>query len=286
MKKIKLDLIRIDGGTQSRVELHQETVDDYAEILRSDGQLPSVTVFYDDVDLWLADGFHRYHAHRAAEATDIDCDVHFGTQRDAILYSVRANVAHGLRRTNEDKRKAVMTLLDDAEWATWSQEKIAKACGVSTGFVSKLVNATSLHGEEIKPATRTVERNGKTYQQNTAKIGRMTPASASDAPAEPIPPQPSTTNGDVAEACVPFDDAPAKQNYAGTDAVVADIIDQAFPRAMERITELEAENAGLKAQLAELQEKHAELQATTKDALAEIDAMGRVCDADDQIKAA
>ncbi len=42
----------------------------------------------------------------------------------------------------------------------------------------------SLHGEEIKPATRTVERNGKTYEQNTTNIGKAAVADSA-APAKP-----------------------------------------------------------------------------------------------------
>ena len=40
-----------------------------------------------------------------------------GTQRDAILWSISANATHGLRRTNEDKRRAVTRLLQDPECA-------------------------------------------------------------------------------------------------------------------------------------------------------------------------
>jgi predicted HTH domain antitoxin len=53
-----------------------------------------------------------------------------------VLYSVGANAAHGLRRTNEDKRRAVETLINDEEWATWSDREIARACGVSGKFVA------------------------------------------------------------------------------------------------------------------------------------------------------
>ena len=115
-------------------------------------------------------------ASRQAGRTDIHENVEPGTQRDAILYSLGANGTHGLYRTNADKRNAVQTMLKDPEWAAWPQEKIAKTCHVSAGLVSKLVSQASLHGEEIKPATRTVERNGKTYQQDTANIGKAKPA--------------------------------------------------------------------------------------------------------------
>jgi hypothetical protein len=37
-----------------------------------------------------------------------------------------ANAAHGYRRTSEDKRRAVMTLLDDPIWAHWNNMEIAR----------------------------------------------------------------------------------------------------------------------------------------------------------------
>jgi branched-chain amino acid transport system substrate-binding protein len=43
---------------------------------------------------------------------------------DAILYSVGANEMHGLRHTNEDKRRAVLTLLNDPGWSKWSDPEI------------------------------------------------------------------------------------------------------------------------------------------------------------------
>lgn len=132
---IKLSLIRIDGGTQPRAALNEAVVAEYAEALTADISLPPVAVFFDGSAHWLADGFHRYHAHRKAGLQSIPADVHAGTKRDAVLYSVGANSSHGLRRSNEDKRRAVLTLLADDEWKTWSDRTIALACGVSVSFV-------------------------------------------------------------------------------------------------------------------------------------------------------
>lgn len=172
---IPMDAVRINGGTQSRAALNETTIAEYAEAIRSAIDLPPVITYFDGVNFWLADGFHRYHAHRAAGAVEINSEIRHGTCREAVLFSVGANASHGLRRTSEDKRRAVLTLLNDSEWSVWSQEKIAKACIVSTGFVSKLANDASIHREEMKPAMRTVERNGKTYEQNTANIGKAKP---------------------------------------------------------------------------------------------------------------
>lgn len=131
-KIIKLCEIRLDGGTQPRTEIDQDLVSEYAECL---DKLPPVTVFFDGVKYWLADGFHRFHAHNRANLSEINCIVINGTQRDAILHSVGVNADHGKRRTNEDKRKAVLTLLKDEEWSKWSNRQIAKACKVSPGLV-------------------------------------------------------------------------------------------------------------------------------------------------------
>jgi Zn-dependent M16 (insulinase) family peptidase len=58
-----------------------------------------------------------------------------GSQRDAVLYSVGANASHGLARTQEDKRKAVKTILEDFEWSDWSDREIARRASVSLQLV-------------------------------------------------------------------------------------------------------------------------------------------------------
>ena len=189
---IPLTKIRIDGGTQSRTELNQDVVAEYAEAYRAGAQMPPVTVFFDGSLFWLADGFHRYFGAKAAGLAEIHEERQPGTQRDAVLFSLSANAKHGLRRSNADKRKAVQTLLDDPEWATWSDSAVAKACGVSDKTVA--AHRKSIFGNsEDAPATRTVTRNGSTYQQKVENIGTkpaqstkpaiITPETADSAPA-------------------------------------------------------------------------------------------------------
>ncbi|CAN7202505.1 hypothetical protein LJR030_000523 [Rhizobium sp. LjRoot30] len=48
--------------------------------------------------------------------------------------------------TNEDKRRAVMTLLQDAEWMRWNDVRVAKAAGVSSMFVGRVRKELSLNG--------------------------------------------------------------------------------------------------------------------------------------------
>ena len=124
IQDLKIADIRLDGNTQARVAIHQTTVDEYAEVLTDGGELPPIVVFHDGAAHWIADGFHRLHAHRSIGAVTVRADVRDGTARDAQMYACGANQAHGLRRTNDDKRKAVAGMLELAP--DWSDRAIAK----------------------------------------------------------------------------------------------------------------------------------------------------------------
>lgn len=166
---LKLIDIRIDGGTQPRTEIDTALVTEYAHLMTDGVVLPPVVVFFDGVSHWLADGFHRYHGAKKVGWLDIGAEINEGTQRDAILYSVGANAAHGARRTNADKRQAVMTLLADDEWKQWSNPAIAKQCGVSHDLVRDLRPSPTPGVSE--PRTYITKRGTKATMQ-TENIGR------------------------------------------------------------------------------------------------------------------
>lgn len=138
-KAVKLSEIVIDAGTQQRENINDAAVEEYAEALRCGAKFPAVSLFFDGARYYLADGFHRYHAHKAVEGMlDILADVYEGTKREAVLFSASANGAHGIRLSNSDKRKSVLVLLLDKEWSQWSDNQIAKHCHVTHPFVGKI----------------------------------------------------------------------------------------------------------------------------------------------------
>ena len=97
-----------------------------------------------------------------------------GTQRDAILWSVGANASHGMRRTNQDKRRAVMRLLEDAEWKCWSDREIAERCAVTHPFVAELRRGSSLVTDTSERTYTT--KHGTVATMRTAQIGQVTPS--------------------------------------------------------------------------------------------------------------
>lgn len=158
------------GGTQSRVQLCEQAVADYAEALADGQELPPIVVFHDGSAYWLADGFHRVMAATRANVEWLPADIRKGTKRDAILHSVGANATHGLPRTNADKRHAVMLLLRDEEWAQWSDREIARRCLVGHNLVSEM--RRSICTPMTDSAPKKVERNGTVYTQRTENIGQ------------------------------------------------------------------------------------------------------------------
>lgn len=174
---LQRSLIRRDGGTQPRAALHPPTVQNYAEALARGEDLPPVDVFYDGTTYWLADGFHRDDAHDERDLDEIGATIHQGTQRDAILFSVGANAAHGLPRSNEDKRRAVLRLLEDEEWRTWSNRKIADVCRVSHPFVGDI--RAELYPDD--DGKRKAIRDGKEYTVASGNISRSNAERAAQA---------------------------------------------------------------------------------------------------------
>lgn len=172
---VSLSAIRIDGGTQPRSKIDEAIVAEYATAMESGAVFPPIAIFFDGVDHWLADGFHRYHAANSAHLDALDAIVFTGTRRDAVLHSVGANTAHGLRRTNEDKRRAVQTLLSDPEWAQWSDREIGRRCGVHGEMVAKNRPAPVLPENGSTKSERTFMHHltGKPTTMKTENIGRQ-----------------------------------------------------------------------------------------------------------------
>jgi hypothetical protein len=260
---LNIKIITINAGTQPRAEINQETVDDYARQMEEGAKFPPVIVFNDGIHHYLADGFHRYFAHLKLDKAGILADVIAGTLRDAKLYSYKANMAHGLRPTAEDKRKIVLDMLQDSEWSKWSDREIARHCGVSHPFVGKLRASLENPHEETRK-----------YQDNKGSVRERTVNKRT--PMETLPPE--IKGDEVSEADVMVDTLLAENDKLKEQLAIASIDGTTEDKDMAKdlITELkeeirltkielvavtrsrdtfQSENAQLKRQVAMLQKK-------------------------------
>lgn len=169
--KVSIDSIRIDGGTQTRELINETAVSQYTEDLLNGCIFPPIEIFDDGVNKWLVDGFHRLFAHKRADYTQIEVNVHQGTLRDAQFYALGVNDKHGLQRTNADKRKAVMIALDDLEWQDLSDIKLGKICNVSPTFVAKCKKEAKIERPTEKTYTT---KHGTEAKMDTSNIGKKT----------------------------------------------------------------------------------------------------------------
>lgn len=209
--RLRVDRIRTDGGTQPRAAMDEATIADYAEAIESGVTMPPVVVFHDGEVYWLADGYHRLAATKRLGCLDIDVDLRQGTRRDAMLHSFGANATHGLRRTNADKRRAVMAMLSDPDWSQWSNREIARAVNVSEWNVrriraevtppsmSAICENTQIEPAEM-PATRTVRRGDTEYEMRVDAINAERPRAAPPAADFEPPRAPAPADPDAALA--------------------------------------------------------------------------------------
>ena len=172
--ELPISTLTFDTDIQCREGMRSETVAMYREDMLAGGTFPPMVVFYDGNKRWVADGFHRGQAYREAGIEKVPVDERQGTKRDAILFAVGANAAHGLRRTNADKRRAVEMLLRDAEWRLWSDRELARRAGVSNQFIANM--RPSLSTVDSQPGTDTPARKGADGRTiNTSNIGKRKP---------------------------------------------------------------------------------------------------------------
>lgn len=176
--------IRRDGATQPRAGLNEGHVADLMQALQDGEPLPAVDVMYDGVSYWLYDGYHRIAAHERMGRTEIAAAVHQGDQPAAQWESYGVNKAHGLKRTNDDKKRAVQAALRHPKAATLSNREIARHVGVDEATVRAYRAEMEATAEIPQSAAR---KGGDGRVINTAGIGKAAARAATKPPAPPPP---------------------------------------------------------------------------------------------------
>lgn len=196
---------------QTRVAMNEEAIEDYCNLIRSGMHykfppLEAVRDIKDENVYYLYDGFHRLEAFKRV-ADEGDYQRVFvrwvpGTLEDALWYAISANQEHGIRRTNEDKRNAVLKALEHPRGKVLSDRALADWVGVSDKTVANIRKSTAeipqltqSRGKESfrcgNSAPETIRKIGKDGKSYPAKTTRSNSEPSFSTPPEPVK-RPST----------------------------------------------------------------------------------------------
>jgi hypothetical protein len=151
-----------------------EVVNQYAESYQNKRLMPAIVVFYDPElkVFYLADGRHRCEAAIQIGRKAIMADIHEGNFDEALKFALLANAAHGLPRSNRDKRRCVESAL-----LAWPQASNAHTSEL-TATNDKLVDDVRGQMEKAKKIKR--------FSTRISRAGREVPAHREPEP-EPQP---------------------------------------------------------------------------------------------------
>jgi hypothetical protein len=184
IETLSINDLTLDPNVQPRETISSGLISEYADAMKSGATFPAIRVFREGDTNRVADGWHRVLAARQAGHETLDAEINVGGLRDAIVFSLSANETHGLRRTDADKRKAVLRVLNDDEWSKLSSSAIAKMIKVSQPFVGKIRREIGKGGAIVETSDGRI--------QNTANLGRprrepeAETATDQDSPAESV----------------------------------------------------------------------------------------------------
>ena len=133
IKEVPIAKIKMDKALQPRAAMTADAVAEYAEAMQDGAEMPPCIVVWDTKAYWLCDGFHRVTAAQSLKWKSIKCEVIEGSREDAMWLAAAANLKHGVRRSNNDKRRAVLMALACNTEA--SNRDIGKHCAVSGEMV-------------------------------------------------------------------------------------------------------------------------------------------------------
>jgi len=159
VKKVAINTISVDPTLQIRVDFDTGVVKEYAAIV-ADRDMDPVTLFDTGKALLLADGAHRRAAYIKAGKTEIPAVTVKGTHSDALRYSIQKNCRHGIKVTNQDKRRAASLAVLDADLAKLPDAELGELIGVSGTLVADCRRGETPAAKRERAASRK-SKNGQ-----------------------------------------------------------------------------------------------------------------------------
>lgn len=169
---VELDrkLLRKDDKTQPRDKLDRKYIEDLVCDWGKGARFEPALAYYDGQYYWLIDGYHREAALEKLNEAKILIEIHRGTLEDARWHSYSVNQHKALKRSNADKRRAIIGALKHPYGAGRSNVQIAEHCGVDEGTVRTWRKKLENNGEIKSSHKCAVIHHGKTHSQKTTHV--------------------------------------------------------------------------------------------------------------------
>ncbi|MEV0368127.1 ParB/RepB/Spo0J family partition protein [Nocardia fusca] len=158
VEQIRIELISVGFSLRSR----QKTDPDHVRMLTEVGKFPAITVHRATMNI--VDGVHRYRAALAMGRESIAVRFFEGTESEAFVLAVHANVTHGLPLTLAERKSAARRILK--QHPQWSDRRIAATAGLSHKTVGK--ERCRSTGEDSQSNGR-VGRDGRTRGKDVSE---------------------------------------------------------------------------------------------------------------------
>lgn len=130
----------MDPKLQPRTAVDPAVVEEYAARMKDGEDFPAIEVGFFDEKPYVLDGWHRVQAAAKLGKNAIGAIAKRYRTWDAMVAAVAtANMTHGMRRTNADKRRSVMLLLETESGRQLTEREAARRCGVSHTLVQDIV---------------------------------------------------------------------------------------------------------------------------------------------------
>ena len=176
---VPLSCLTLDVDLQPREAIDRELIEQYAVLVGDGVAMPPVVAFRDRAGKhWLADGWHRFYAHKAEGRSEIAADVRTGERADAQRYSLGANATHGRQRSVGTLARAYQLAVKNGFADAADADAIGGLLNVSQSTAYALTEAAR---EERKHAARSLAIAMRATGMTQAAIAERLSAAGMDA---------------------------------------------------------------------------------------------------------
>ena len=165
-KLLKLEEITVDQSLQVRKTLDAPTVERYAAQIGEGAKFPPLTCGWvkGEGPIYLIDGFHRHAAYSRLPQLSgraQDCFVKtYDSFDDMFEDALQCNMKHGLNLTEEERRDAIIKVIQ--RHPEESQRQLADRCGCARSTIQKYQNQVAERGHLERPE-KVTGKDGKEY---------------------------------------------------------------------------------------------------------------------------